>query len=446
MKENPFQHIPLRETEDRPIVTDLAFDSFGTPDKQLEVQESHVRVLTEQLETGSTSHFDAELVSLLQEISESKEKSRIASTLVNTGLVTLRSVGSKIAGIFGALEAGIQTKQYVAREASEYLSEHMYLTSDSVKSLPSKAATSITETAQEAEKHMHPDVAGGFRDLFGAIKDTVKDITGATKDTIEGAGGKEMLDATKEAIVSGTGKGVDSTVDGVNQLLHPAIDAASETAGWTSYLPAAAIGYMLASGIVGGIAGVLKERKDRNSFDHVKPLIDRVWTFNKENVENSEQDPRIELVVVFNQMKNEPNKSKYSLTKEEWLLLATATREARCSLLREKTKAPEITLGIEKKSLETKSDIVERIISNTQYSLAEEDMNLAREILVQYDNRLTQDMQPLEKQNALENKMSRKIVRYSKTFVQSGLKSTGLPTLWKGVKIPLKLGRRLLPF
>lgn len=75
----------------------------------------------------------------------------------------------------------------------------------------------------------------------------------------------------------------------------------------------------------------------------------------------------------------------------------------------------------------------------TQAVLAEEDRDLAGNILTLYDKRLTADMNPLEKKNALENTVKRKILRYSETFVGSGINATGMPTLWKAFKIAAKV-------
>jgi hypothetical protein len=267
-------------------------------------------------------------------------------------------------------------------------------------------------------------------------------------DLISQSGGEEALKKGAEAAKviqnvasQGTAHGVDATVDGINHMVvQPAVEGASEVVGWTSYLPSAAIGWILASGFTGGLTGVIRENKERNSFSHYASLIDEVHNFKPENNPQSfENDPRVKLAVACKQISNEPDKTKYSFTKEEWLVFAAATREARCSLLRSKTKAAQITINEETSAIERKTRVVESIVFNTQAALAEEDRDLAGNILTLYDKRLTADMNPLEKKNALENTVKRKILRYSETFVGSGINATGMPTLWKAFKIAAKV-------
>jgi hypothetical protein len=434
------------EQDDRP---DAGIFADVAEKKEVTESDKQAALLLEQLEKGEATHFDARLVESLDAVKSNKDKSRILSFLIDKGLITLRSLGSKVAGVYGALEAGAMSQKYFAQRASQYLSDRFLIDPASVKALPSQAANSVSEAARSATEGMNPAVVNDFKDMFRSAKDALGDAAKATKDMITDAGGgdilksgADILTSAKDAISSGTSKGVDATVDQVNQVvIQPTIDTTAEAAGWTTYLPAAAIGYLVTSGVVGGVAEVMKERKEETSFTRVQALIDKVWNFDP----HEEPDPRLELIGTFKEISDSPDKKKYSFSKEEWLRFAAAAREARCSLLRDKTKAPEITLGIEKKGLEKKAAATELIIK-AQEALAQEDIAFATEILAQYDEGLERDLQPFERRRALEKKLGSKLARYTKAFAHGALQGTGLPVVWKGVKMTAKAGRRLLPF
>ena len=422
---------------EQPTYTILDVETPKEP-KSPEVTIDHVGILTKQLESGESSHFDTGFVDLLEEVNANKDKSAIAHSLINTGIISFKTLGSKAVGILGGIEAGVLGQQYFTNKAQAYLSERLLLDPTTVKAIPGHAMEGAKEAVHSVTKDIDP-----------AIVEAAKKTTGQFKDAFHSLGnlfGHHPIEKGAEIVKSGAAHGVDVSVEGINHtVIQPAIESASDAVGWTSYLPSAAIGYLLASGFAGGVAGVIQERREKNSFAHYSDLIAEVNSFKPEdNPVSFEQDPRVKLAVEFKRISETPDKTKYSFTKEEWLLFAAGAREAKCSLLRSKTRAAEITLPEEHPVLERKVRAIDGIMLNEQSQLAEADMELAKNILVQFDTRLTQEMSPLEKENALQNTVSRKILRYSKTFVKSGLNATGIPTLWKATKLSLKVARKVI--
>jgi hypothetical protein len=451
MNENPpfsTSHVPEEPTETFTILD----DGMQERSENIEVKPDHIKVLTQQLESGETSHFDQRLVTLLKEVNGNDDKSAISRSLINAGIITFKSLGSKAIGILGAMEAGTLGSEYFTHRASQYLSDKFTIDPATVKAIPGHAVETVKETAGKVADKIDPDVveatkqtAAQFKGFFNGLFQKAHDAVGP--DVAEA--GKMTTDAIKDVVTDASSHGVDATVDGINHMIvQPAVEGTSHIVKLASFLPSAAIGYFLTSGIAGGTAGVIQEMRQENSFSHFEELINEVNSFDiNNNPEVFEDDPRIKLVVEFKRISESPDKTKYHFTKEEWLRFAAATREAKCSLLRSKTRPSQITLPEEKPFIERKQNVIDSVILNTQAELAEADRELATRLLVQYDNRLTEEMEPLEKENALENMMSRKILKYSKTFVKSGINATGLPILWKGFKTSAKIARKLiLPF
>ena len=439
---------PSTPDETIPAATILDDGMERSPERK-EVTPDHIKILNSQIESGETSHFDDRLIDLIKEINGNDDKSAIVRTLIDTGVITLKSLGSKAIGILGAMEAGAIGSKFFTQQASQYLSDRFVLDSAVVKTIPGNtldavkeaadsAANSIDSNAVEAAKMTANQVKGFFKGALDLVTDNVD------PDVIEA--GRQTAGAIKGAVSEGAAFGVDTTVEGINHaIVNPAIEGTSHLAGWASYLPSAAIGYFLTSGFVGGATGVFQEMRQENSFSHFKELIDTVNSFDIDNnPEVFENDPRIRLVVEFNKISNSSDKTKYHFTKQEWLQFAAAVREAKCSLLRSKTRAAQIIDDEERPFQERKQRSIDNIILNTQAELAAADRDLAMRLLVQFDTRLTEEMGPLEKEVALENMMGRKILKYSKTFVKSGINATGLPMLWRGFKASAKFAAKVV--
>jgi hypothetical protein len=212
-----------------------------------------------------------------------------------------------------------------------------------------------------------------------------------------------------------------------------------------SYLPSAAIGYLLASGFVGGTAGVVEHMRHERSFAHILELISRCKETYAGEV-GSENDPRVLLIAEFARSSQQGELKKLNLTQAQWLTFAAETRKAKCSLLREKTRAPEIVLDEEKTVIEKKQRVIDSIVLNRQSDLAQADRELATIILAQFEKSVAQAIDPIDAAHAQQQELSKKIVKYSGIFVRSGINATGLPTLWRGFKRSVKfVGKVLLP-
>lgn len=441
--------IPEEPTETFSILD----DGMNEAPRGIEVRPDHVKILTEQIESGTTTHFDAGLTRLIKEISENGDKSAALRSLVNTGIVTFKSLGSKAIGVLGALEAGSLGSAYFSEKTASYLSDKLIVDASAVKSIPGVATEAVKEAAGKVAENIDPDLVEAAKETTKQMKGVFSSFFNKARDLVSGNGGEEIVNsgaeatkAIKSAVSETASQGIDSTVEGINNVvIKPAVESASDIVGWASYLPSAAIGYFLTSGIVGGAAGVIQEKRQENSFSFFTDLINQVNTFDiDKNPEVFEDDPRVKLIVEFKRISESPDKTKYHFTKQEWLQFAAATREAKCSLLRSKTRAPQIILAEEQPALDRKARAIEGIIFNTQSKLAEADRELATKILIQFDDRMTTEMEPLEKEVALENTFSRKILKYSKTFVKSGINATGLPFLWKGLKTSVKVASKII--
>lgn len=431
-----------------------------------EQELDHASILTAQLESGETSEFDAEIIALLEAIEDDPDKSSILRYLIDTGLITLRHIGSKATGLLTGYGTARLATSYVRHLASEYLSDRFLLKASSVKTLASQAASetagAVQNVASNAATHVDPGALGMFKGAFDALKKGADTVTHGVKDIL-GTNvvnkGAELIGNAKNSVSDVVGQNLERVTSSANHnIIRPTIDAVSGAfANVTTWVPAGIIGYILGSGAIGGTIAVVQEKRKKNSFAFYEPLMERVMNYpdhengrdEDENIEDPgavDQDPRVELIHAFNQILEEPDKSKYHFTKEEWLRFAASVREARVSLLREKTESPdvaipELTTGLAKQE-KIVDDIAWNRFTKQQAGLAEADSNLAADILTQYDRALEKDLSPVERRYAAENTSFKNLARYSKTFVRGGIKATGLPTIWKAVKLGAKVVRK----
>jgi hypothetical protein len=413
----------------------------------------HGAILKEQLESGKTDRFDAGSVALLRHIAERKDQSTILQRVIDTGIVGMKSFGSKVAGALGAHGAGVVGGAHAARTLSEYLSERFTLDPADVKAIPNTTAKAVEGAFGSVVEGIDPSIVQTSKETAGAVASFFNGVAGRAREFVVDSGGGDALKvgdrtltAVTEAVSTGTSRGVDVAVESINSnLVQPTIDVTSDTVGTLSYLPSAAIGYMIASGIVGGTAGVVEQIRNESGFAHVSELI----THSRESHmrEHAEKDdPRVKLIAEFKRCAQPSENKKLKFTQAQWLLFAAETRNAKCSLLRAKIQAPEIVLDEEKTVIEKKQRIVDSIILNTQSGLAEADRELATLILAQFEQMVTQATDPIEAAHAQEQVLSKKILKYSQIFVRSGLTATGMPTLWRAFKRSARFaGKMILP-
>lgn len=421
--------------------------------------DDHASILAEQLESEEVGHFDQELVELLRAINENPDKSSILRSLIDAGLISLKSVGSKLVGVvagYGGAKLGFI---YVKGVASEYLSNKFLLKSETIRSLPNEAVGAVHKAVENAATHVDPGMLDAAKNAFGLIKrgaGAVADKIGDLVGTNVVHAGTSAINNAKQTMNDVVGQNIDRTVDGINRtVFRPTIDAVSDLAGVTSYVPAGVIAYLIASSLTGGTAAVIREMRRENSFAGLKPLIDAVNNYDSdeasvedhnesEAANQTDEDPRIELIATFKRISEAHDKNKYSFTKEEWLAFAAATRKARCSLLREHTHPSRITLEEQQPVLDNVERVVDGIIKTQAKAaeIAEIDRAYALEILAQYDRIISEDIMPSERRHELENRIGPKIMRYAEIFTRSGIKATGLPSLWRATKFGLKVARK----
>ena len=140
-------------------------------------------------------------------------------------------------------------------------------------------------------------------------------------------------------------------------------------------------------------------------------------------------DPRLALIALHERIAKDPKLLGYRLNNREWVVFVAAVRSARVDLLREKTRVPEIIVSEEVLSgLERQKKIIDAFIS-AQTEIAEEDVTLAENILIQFESKISAESQPLITKQDEMLKIHKVMARYSRRIGRGALEGTGIPLL-----------------
>ncbi len=421
------------------------------------VSRDATSILRAQLESSERpSTFDTEIINLLKEVSGSESKSAIVNELARRGLIAGTFIASKAIGIVAGLGAGEMGKNYATHRAGEYLSRFL-LTPQAVKGAASHVAGGIKDTVGKAASvvtdALPTSVTSGIQSAWSSVVKHVQDFGHSVTTTLPEMNGVIDTASHKAHALGELGdQGLTGSVHAVNEyVVQPTIDVTAKGTGYAAYLPSATIGYLAGSALFGGAVGVYQEIKKEHSFAVVKELIDTMES--SVDASREKRDACLELIATFTKISNkvkEVDKHGYSFTRDQWLAFASAVREAKVYLLRDKTKPAEIIADpAVKKGMEVQNEVVRGIIDN-QKGLTDADRELATAILGQFCTAISQDIDPIMREHAAHNHIASRIQRYSGVFVRKGFAATGLPLLWRAMKVALETGsfaaRLAIPF
>jgi hypothetical protein len=389
------EFLPVKVEEKKP----LSPEELEKLKSKESLNNENIRILIEQLETGSLQTFDQNSVELLQKVLADNNKKGILSSIKEAGLWSVSALGAKVAGVFAGWELAGAAKEYVSGKMKNYLSGIWNVD-------PSGMLTEVAKTDT------------GASGIFGAGKEALKAYIAQPM--------QELYNST----ISGTANALN------DKILHPMIEAVSKLTGFTVVLPAGALGYLGGSMLVGGTIEMYKERKKNKSFERIDELITKIKeTKDKRDIDKDGFDPRLELIALHDEIVQMEGKN-FKMSNEEWLIFVGAVRSVKVELLREKTLRPLIVVGDElDQELKRQQEIIEAIISGQQ-EIVNLDLETAAAILASFETKISNEVEPVAKYLKNSNNFFRKIGQYSKAFVRGGINATGLPTLgrlWKKI-------------
>jgi len=210
--------------------------------------------------------------------------------------------------------------------------------------------------------------------------------------------------------------------------------------------PVGAIGgYLVVSFGVGGVIGLVNEHRQSSGFEPIFERIKKSEKMIKDGERNKDKsDPRTELIVFEDKLLSDPKRMGYTrVTNVEWLSFAVAVRNARVSILRDKTggmtaedpkdRPQNILVDADdsvRRELERKAEVVKRFI-DAHEGIAEADEQLAGRILEQYCSSLEDDKRLVEGKVRNRNTFLKRSTRYSWACVKGGMNGTGVPLVVK---------------
>lgn len=350
-------------------------------------------VVLAKLERESLDVFDGESIRLLEATLKDKNKITLL-TVINEALPSIFSaLGPRAAGVFAYFQAAEFGKKYASDKARRY----------------------VTAQGQEYLAKILFDENGWLA--------TVK---------------KKVNEELQQKIIP---------------LIDDLAQKAGELAGSIAEVPSGVAGFLVASGVTGGIIGVYREAKRSRGFEYIGEKIDRsnkmvktkiIEPEEKDSKKKKPDDPRLSLLVLQRKILEHPKRMGHKLKNEEWLQMVLAARAAKIDLLREKTAAPAIVTSPEVgRELAHQARLAEAIIAD-QAALTEIDREATTEILSQFDRLLNDEMDPIEKRFKNYNSLGKKTLRYGAAFATSGLEATGIPLLWRVTRFSAKVVRRIV--
>lgn len=367
-------------------------------------RNKNIEVLLSKLETGTLDNFDGELVKLLEAtLKEGNYKKTLLAVVVPYFERLTGAVAPTITGIWGGFRIADAGKEF-------------------------------------ADSYVKEDVVNKGRRLldFLMLNETgLFDVEG--DDWIETLQG--WFNEVKIWLAERTNKVVRQFG---GALVEGMASSVGFTAGWISYPFAAVGGYLGTSFLVGGGIGVAREMKKSSGFEQIAEYVERSERMVNEDVRSEDgTDPRHDLIVLHGRIAEDPNRLGHKLKNEDWLRLSAAVRNARVSILREKTQVPEIIMSKEVRDvLGRQAELIDRLVESGG-EIANEDLVMATEIISQYDGALDRDTSAVERRFINYNSAYAKTIRYSQAFVREGIRGTGIPLVVKTVGKLLNISSRL---
>ena len=389
------EFLPVKVEEKKP----LSPEELDKLKNKETLNNENVRILIEQLETGSLQTFDQNSVELLQKVLQDNNKKGILSSIKEAGLWSVSALGAKVAGVFAGWELAGAAKEYISGKMKTYLS--------GIWAVDPKSF--LTEVAK-------PDA--GATGLFGAGKEALKAYIAQPM--------QELYNQT----VSGTANALNE------KIIRPLIDSIASLTGYSVIVPAGALGYLGGSMLIGGAVEMYREKKKNKSFERIDDLITKIKeTKDKRDIDKDGFDPRLELIALHDEIVQTEGKN-FKMSNEEWLMFVGAVRSVKIELLREKTLRPLIVVGDDlDQELKRQQEIIEAIIGGQQ-EIINLDLKTAAAILASFETEIGKEVEPVAKYLKNSNNFFRKLGQYSKAFVRGGINATGLPTLgrlWKKI-------------
>lgn len=364
--------IVIRPQSRMPAVSELR--SKVNREKEL-VGDRDVEILFDKLERTGLDRFDGELISLLERVIKENNYRTVVGELAKFFYPYIETIAPKVAGWFSFWEGAQWGKEFIT--------------------------TYVTENLKQQGKD--------------ALSTILFEETGFLASI------KRMINEAVDKVAS--------------TLINTMAGGAGGMAGIAAYIPSGIAGYLGGSFITGGSLGVFREMKRSSGFEIIGGYIEKSERMIESDIPNEDgTDPRQDLIVLHKRILNDPKRMGHKLKNEDWLKFAAAVRRARVDILRDKTKAPDIIADAEaRQSLEAQSRVTDQIIE-IQSEIAEVDMEMAAEILNQYQTQLARELRPAEKRIINYNDAIHRAQRYVNAFVREGMNGTGLPFLLRVVR------------
>jgi hypothetical protein len=362
-------------------------EKFTDPDTQ--------RLLA-QLEAGEDSTaFDKQSVDLLRQVITDKNKASLILHFTKLGLFMADKFGHILGGVASAYGAAEVGRAYVTHQVrTELLSRFLI---DKAKLLLDANPAKISED-----------------EILAGVRQALADFFSSTKDVVN----------------AGTGK----IVDAVNtSVVRPTVETTASFLGEVASYPAGAMGWFGGSALTGGLIQTGLAYKRRASFSRLEEFIKKSETvIASGSLGDQAVDPRVVLIELEKQIALNPNQQGYKLNNEEWIQFCSAVRRAKVSLLKEKTKIPEITVSSPELTalLERQRKLVECIVEANR-GISQADQTEIAKILEKLATANLSEQQKAGVMLDQQNRTLAKLGYYSKAFVSGAWSSTGIPLAWK---------------
>lgn len=206
----------------------------------------------------------------------------------------------------------------------------------------------------------------------------------------------------------------------------------AEAVGAMASVPGAIGGYIVLSFLAAGSIAAVAEYFRSKSFDAVADFITESENAIAKRPAQGEDDGRTRIIATFDQLlAGERPVGPKTLSREQWLLLASATRRAGLSLIRQQVEPPSINVfeGAAAE-MEAQRVAVERLIAGEQ-DISEFDARVLAHTLESFRSNVAEMKGPESERLARERALFQQIPRYAQAFVRTGFTATGLPLIGK---------------
>ncbi|HEY4520618.1 MAG TPA: hypothetical protein VJJ72_02340 [Candidatus Paceibacterota bacterium] len=366
------------------------------------IQNPDAAILLKELASGELPAFDRTNLELLERAIKDGNKATILKGL-HKGSGVLQGVGPKVVGILSVPKSMEIGQEYVDEAVTEATKEKAIEILDNI-------AINITVPDLPSYK-FESEWLQWLNTLQEYVNKLVNDIEAWYKVAVEQKVNEKIQEFSAKAA------DVISTTSG-------------DVIGWLAQFPAGVLGYLATSAFAGGTIGGTREWLRATGFQDISKAIEDSQRMIQEKKRNEDgSDPRLALIALHERIAKDPKLLGYRLNNREWVVFVAAVRSARVDLLREKTRVPEIIVSEEVLSgLERQKKIIDAFIS-AQTEIAEEDVTLAENILIQFESKISAESQPLITKQDEMLKIHKVMARYSRRIGRGALEGTGIPLL-----------------